>query len=417
MLGSPIGNLFTNLFLGIWIYVLILKPKHSKKTSILICIATSVICETLSLAFDIVFTSHLILIFANITLALVYAGVFLFILSDYDKHKMFFLFLIYITAWNLIGFASSIFTNTIIGTYSLNCCLIYAIMNTIMVHVYLKYLKEKIAKAIDIMSYNMTFVNFLCLYVIGMMVALMITDFFAGNVSTYTTIFFFISIPIIFFVFYFINKSFVKSVSSTELAQVDLRNTILKDFVESTNAQESANLQVKEGLKIILEHAKDNNTKAIIDVVSKFKLDYNLPYNLSMNESINQTLSAYYIVCKENDIEYNLSIQPIDNLLINKEDFNGIIANILDCCVKGCLTKNAERKIDLSIIQNGSKIYIKTSNSISSKIVYRNGLPTSSYFNDLAITSITKLARKYYGDYLFRNDKDAFYCNITLNNM
>lgn len=168
---------------------------------------------------------------------------------------------------------------------------------------------------------------------------------------------------------------------------------------------------------IILEHAKNGNTSAIIQYLQEYEADAEnkqIP-RFCANVTVNSIVAAFARRARDHGVRMDINIRIPKNVFVKDTHVVAILANVLENALKGSLLAKSTPFIDLSMIQRGPKLIIQCKNSCEKNIHFSNGLPRAVGRTGVGVTSIVDTVSEYSGNAEFTADDGIFTCRMVLN--
>ena len=136
------------------------------------------------------------------------------------------------------------------------------------------------------------------------------------------------------------------------------------------------------------------------------------------NNSVNALLNYLNASAKESGTRIDLIIDLPDYLSVTDVDLCGILGNILENAIEGCLTVPADqRKIQLSVTtRHNTWLYIVSTNTFNGIVKRKKDQYQTTRKNGhgIGLTSIQLTVEKYNGTVQFSNDDSNFYVDIMI---
>lgn len=140
----------------------------------------------------------------------------------------------------------------------------------------------------------------------------------------------------------------------------------------------------------------------------------------SNNKLVNVIVSRYAQLCYDNNIEFFADIRNIDFSFIKDSDLTALFDNLFENAFEAA-QKSLEKFIKIEIdYKNENYIFIKISNSTSSKPHFQRGLPFTTKVDKkhhgIGTKSISRIVKKHYGnlEYNYIENKNIFVASILL---
>lgn len=177
-------------------------------------------------------------------------------------------------------------------------------------------------------------------------------------------------------------------------------------------------------MNIASEYAATINSR-----LDAFKLN-----ELSNNRVLNIILNDKQKTAEQNGIDFSCKIDDVDLSFIDNIDLTTIFANLLDNAIEACLRKKGDRSIQVQVgaFHNLVAINIRNTmeNSEEDEEQLDNRFKLDNLFghskihnhlkenhNGIGLLNVTKVVKKYNGDFNIEKDGDYFICTIVLSKL
>ena len=107
-------------------------------------------------------------------------------------------------------------------------------------------------------------------------------------------------------------------------------------------------------------------------------------------------------------------------LMIPSIDLVAILANAYENAIYACMEvkKHSEERecfISLMLKKQKSKLIILCSNTCKKEAIMKDGKPETEFTGGVGVSSIIRTAKKYDGEYDFKNDNGVFVFRLIMN--
>jgi len=140
------------------------------------------------------------------------------------------------------------------------------------------------------------------------------------------------------------------------------------------------------------------------------------------NDAIDALLSVKLKQMQKSNTNFKFNFFILPENYIDTIDLCVLLGNLLDNSIEACekISANQTKEITLSVTQAGDYLNINISNTVSEKIVNKNGqietTKADKQLHGFGLKSIIEIVKKYNGYYSFQQDNNLFSVIITLEN-
>lgn len=155
-----------------------------------------------------------------------------------------------------------------------------------------------------------------------------------------------------------------------------------------------------------------NYLNKYLDTINNYEI-----INLCSNPIVNMTVSHYYTLSKENQIDFTVHIQIPKELPIQDSDISVLLGNLLENAITAVTsTPDGQQIIRLNMSVSRKTLIITVDNGFDGIVSYKNGkyLSTKPKHNGLGLKSITSIAEKYGGGVEFTHEDMVFHSSVML---
>lgn len=173
---------------------------------------------------------------------------------------------------------------------------------------------------------------------------------------------------------------------------------------------------------VIAEYIHRGQNQELLQYLKEYEkeMDTGIPEIICANMAVNNILSAYTRRARKEQIKVTLDVELEKNLPIPSIDLVAILANAYENAIYGCIevkkqSKERECFIHLMLKKKKNKLVICCSNTCRIETELKNGQPKPEFTGGVGVLSITKTAKKYDGEYDFKNDNGVFVFRLIMN--
>ncbi len=192
---------------------------------------------------------------------------------------------------------------------------------------------------------------------------------------------------------------------------------------ESVEAGRRIRHDVRHHNAVIAEYARRGQKEELLQYLEEYDRETELEGgegNICANAAVNNILSAYTRKAENEHIQVTLDIELGRKLMIANIDLVAIIANAYENAIYACMEvkkHSAEREcfIQFSIKKRKNKLIIYCRNTCRVETELKNGKPKTEFTGGIGVSSIIRAAKKYNGEYDFKNDNGVFVFRLIMN--
>lgn len=423
MSDSIITNIVNNIFHAIWFYNLALEPRHGKKTTLLITILTGIffqvfiiICAQLGLSRVLFFLAGYVLT------AVVFGGVFLFLLSASNPAKSMFLISAYYCLWTFIYGLISLVTQSGAGAGGYAVWGMRIGLNLFFLFLYRRFFRKKLLYIYRQMQSGYGMITCISILTFVMMTFLLLYNAYhkeknASHIFIMTVCYLFMVI-VYMLLFYFM----AQANHAHQLRLIQMHEQLLMAQIESYEKIERSARQTRHDFRhhnmVVMELAERQDYEGILTYLTEYERieDEKLDRIFSKNYAVNSLISAYMRKAEQNGIDMDADIRLDKTLCVSDVDLVSIFSNILENAVHGCTQSDGTRRIAIVAQQKNSMILLKCENSCKDDIHFCNGIPQAKDHEGIGMESILNIVEKYNGDVHFTAEDGVFSCSVLLGN-
>ncbi len=153
----------------------------------------------------------------------------------------------------------------------------------------------------------------------------------------------------------------------------------------------------------------------ISNILEDFKLN-----EYTSNRVLNIILNDKSKAAEQNNIEFICKIDDADLSFIDNIDLTTIFANLLDNALEACMDKRGDNFIQVQVGSFHNLVVINIKNTMDESKVNRSNLTMDtkikmkSNHSGIGLPNVTKVVKKYNGDFNIEKDGQIFTCTIVL---
>ncbi|MDE6435754.1 MAG: GHKL domain-containing protein [Lachnospiraceae bacterium] len=173
---------------------------------------------------------------------------------------------------------------------------------------------------------------------------------------------------------------------------------------------------------VIAEYARRGQKEELLQYLKEYEeeITQGMPEMICANTAVNNILSAYTRKARKEGIKVTLDAQIGKNLRFPSLDLVAILANVYENAIYACMEvkKNPDERecfIRLMLKIKKNKLIITCRNTCRMETELKDGQPKSEFTGGIGVSSIIRTAKKYDGEYDFKNDKGVFVFRLIMN--
>ncbi|MBD5507665.1 MAG: GHKL domain-containing protein [Lachnospiraceae bacterium] len=194
---------------------------------------------------------------------------------------------------------------------------------------------------------------------------------------------------------------------------------ILEESVESSRRLRH---DIRHHNAVMAECARRGQTEELLQYLKEYdrETDQDVPKMICANPAVNNILSAYTRKAEHEQIKVTLDVKLGKNLAIPSIDLVAILANAYENAIYACMEvkKHSEERecfISLMLKKRKNKLIILCSNTCRRETILKDGKPETEFTGGVGVSSIIRTAKKYDGEYDFKNDDGVFVFRLIMN--
>lgn len=194
---------------------------------------------------------------------------------------------------------------------------------------------------------------------------------------------------------------------------------ILEESVESGRRLRH---DIRHHNAVMAEYVRRGQTEELLQYLKEYDREtgQGVPETICANPAVNNVLSAYTRKARNEEIEVTLDVELGKELPIPGIDLVAILANAYENAIYACMDMKKqmdtrERFIQMRIRRQKNKLVISCSNSCRKETTLKDGKPGNEFTGGVGVSSIIRTAKKYDGEYDFKNNNGVFVFRLIMN--
>lgn len=194
---------------------------------------------------------------------------------------------------------------------------------------------------------------------------------------------------------------------------------ILEESVESGRRLRH---DIRHHNAVMAECVRRGQTEELLQYLKEYdrEVDQGVPEMICANTAVNNILSAYTRKARKEQIGVTMDVELGKNSEIPSIDLVAILANAYENAIYACMEvkkqpKEQECFIDLILKKRKNKLIISCSNTCRKETTLKDGKPKNEFTGGVGVSSIIRTAKKYDGEYDFKNDNGVFVFRLIMN--
>lgn len=200
---------------------------------------------------------------------------------------------------------------------------------------------------------------------------------------------------------------------------LERQTEILEESVESGRRLRH---DIRHHNAVMAEYVRRGQTDELLQYLKEYdrETDQGVPETICANPAVNNVLSAYTRKARNEQIEVTLDVELGKELPISGIDLVAILANAYENAIYACMDMKKQmdtraRFIRMRIKRQRNKLVISCSNSCRKEATLKDGKPGNEFTGGVGVSSIIRTAKKYGGEYDFKNDDGVFIFRLIMN--
>ncbi len=200
---------------------------------------------------------------------------------------------------------------------------------------------------------------------------------------------------------------------------LERQTEILEESVESGRRLRH---DIRHHNAVMAEYVRRGQTDELLQYLKEYdrETDQGVPETICANPAVNNVLSAYTRKARNEQIEVTLDVELGKELPISGIDLVAILANAYENAIYACMDMKKQmdtraRFIRMRIKRQRNKLVISCSNSCRKETTLKDGKPGNEFTGGVGVSSIIRTAKKYGGEYDFKNDDGVFIFRLIMN--
>lgn len=196
----------------------------------------------------------------------------------------------------------------------------------------------------------------------------------------------------------------------------------LEILEESVRSGRKIRHDARHHIAVIAEYVRKGQKEELLQYLEVYEeqMDLEIPEMICANTAVNNILSAYTRKARSEGIKVTLDVEIGKDLAIPSIDLVAILANAYENAIYACMEVKKyqdEREcfIQLMLKKKKKKLIISCSNTCRLDTELKDGQPKNEFTGGIGVSSIIGTAKKYGGEYDFKNDKGVFVFRLIMN--
>lgn len=196
----------------------------------------------------------------------------------------------------------------------------------------------------------------------------------------------------------------------------------LEILEESVESGKRLRHDIRHHNAVIAEYVRRGQQEELLQYLKEYdrETDQGIPETICANTAVNNILSAYTRKARSERIKVTLDVELGRNLAIPSIDLVAILANAYENAIYACMEVMKEPDgrdcfIHLKLKKRKNKLIISCSNTCRMETELKNGQPKAEFTGGVGVSSIIRTAKKYGGEYDFKNDNGVFIFRLIMN--
>lgn len=195
----------------------------------------------------------------------------------------------------------------------------------------------------------------------------------------------------------------------------------LEILEESVELGKRLRHDVRHHNAVIAEYVRREQQEELLQYLQEYdrETDQGIPKTICANSAVNNILSAYTRKAQKEQIKVTLDVKLEKNLPVRSVDLVAILANVYENAIYACMDvmkqpDGRECFIHLKLKTKEKKLVISCSNTCIMGPVLKDGKPKADFTGGVGISSIIRTAKKYAGEYDFKNNDGVFVFSLIM---
>lgn len=196
----------------------------------------------------------------------------------------------------------------------------------------------------------------------------------------------------------------------------------LEILEESVDEGKRLRHDIRHHNAVMAEYARRGQQEELLQYLQEYdrETDQGIPEMICANTAVNNILSAYTRKARSERIKVTLDVELGRNLAIPSIDLVAILANVYENAIYACMEvmkqpDGRECFIHLMLKKRKNKLIISCRNTCKMGTELKGGQPGTEFTGGVGVSSITRTADKYAGEYDFKNDQGVFVVRLIMN--
>ena len=196
----------------------------------------------------------------------------------------------------------------------------------------------------------------------------------------------------------------------------------LEILEESVDSGRRLRHDIRHHNAVMAEYVRRGQQEELLKYLREYdrETDQGIPEMICANTAVNNILSAYTRKARSERIKVTLDVELGRNLAIPSIDLVAILANVYENAIYACMEvmkqpDGRECFIHLMLKKRKNKLIISCRNTCKMGTELKGGQPGTEFTGGVGVSSITRTADKYAGEYDFKNDQGVFVVRLIMN--
>lgn len=201
----------------------------------------------------------------------------------------------------------------------------------------------------------------------------------------------------------------------------DYQSTLTDMYTDMVARQHDFKQQIQT-LEQLIEHSDSDTAKSYFNKYKTKMVNKDTTF-ITGNLAVDALLTAKALSCNHQQISFDFTPYPLNDLPISEVDFCAIVGNLLDNAIEGAdriIKTDEKRWIHLSFSRIWNMFYITCENSMRPSTIKRyqgkflSSKTDKSSIHGFGIQNIISIVSSAQGMYSFETNQNVFTANITL---
>lgn len=196
----------------------------------------------------------------------------------------------------------------------------------------------------------------------------------------------------------------------------------LEVLEESVDSGRRLRHDIRHHNAVMAEYVRRGEKEELLQYLREYDREtgQGIPKMICANSAVNNILSAYTRKARNEQIKVTLDVELGKNPGIPSIDLVAILANAYENAIYACMEMmkqpdGRECFIHLMLKKRKNKLIISCSNTCRRETTLKDGKPKNEFTGGVGVSSIIRTAKKYDGEYDFKNDNGVFVFRLIMN--